>query len=493
MPHPLLLEINTRCWLREWSIRLGRDLHLGSVPVDDIQHWQRLGFTHVWLMGVWKSGTRSRQHALEQPDLRKSFHEALPDWKEVDVTGSPYAIGDYRVARSLGGESGLRRFRQRLREHGLRLILDFVPNHLGHDHAWLDERPELFVQSPRPAPHTFGRRSGNAPRWFAYGKDPYFPPWSDTVQLDYRRAETRAAMIQVLQAVSAWCDGVRCDMAMLLLSEIFREVWREFPCPAPPPPTEFWSEAIASIRESTPDFLFLAEAYWGLEERLLGLGFDYAYDKKLYDHLVARNRGDLRRHLAQSSPRGLASSTHFLENHDEPRAAAVFALEEHRAAALLTLGLPGMRLVHDGQMSGARIRTPVHLGRRSLEATQPEIRDYYEKVLTALPATAIGCGQAEILRTTPAWEGNPTDQNFVVVWWQKSELAFDLVIVNLAPHRSQCYVALPPKGLTGWNWRMSDLLGTEIYERPGRELIEKGLYLDLAGHAAQLLQFRPIA
>ena len=288
MIHPLVYEINTRCWLRSLAQREGQPVTLGSVPNAEIARWRELGFTHVWAMGVWTTGPRARSVALNEQNLRRRFDQLLPGWRVEQVPGSPYAIASYRVPDTLGGEMGLRAFRNQLHAHGLKLLLDFVPNHLGLDHRWVETRPELFVRSPIEAEGTFGRRTSAGWQWLAHGRDPNFPPWRDTVQVDYRQPEARVAMIETLQAIEALCDGVRCDMAMLALNEVLDETWRHFPARLPPPPTEFWEEAIAAVRRVAPEFLFLAEAYWGLEARLQSLGFDYTYDKNVRDALVER-------------------------------------------------------------------------------------------------------------------------------------------------------------------------------------------------------------
>jgi len=499
MAHPLLYEINTRCWLRELSATCGARITLRTVPDSQFAEWRRLGFTHIWLMGVWSSGPRARQQALAHAELQQSFSEALPDWQERDIGGSPYAISDYRVPASLGGDKGLEEFREKLHAHGLKLVLDFVPNHLGLDHSWASEQPHLFVQSPVEVPETLPEKSSTGIRWLAHGKDPYFPAWSDTLQLDYRKAVTRAAMIELLQSIAQRCDGVRCDMAMLLLNDVFTKTWERFPLASSPRPSvgeagsEFWAEAISTIKQGFPDFLFLAEAYWGLERRLQALGFDYTYDKVLYDGLVSRDAAGVQRHLLGMSAQSVAAGVHFLENHDEPRIASLLSPDEHRAAALLILGLPGMRFLHQGQLCGARLKTPVQLLRRSLEPNQPLIERCYDLLLTTLPSTAVGKGQGQILEPRAAWPGNPTARNFAIVQWQAQPSEFDLVVVNLAPHPSQCCVPLTSDGLSACDWSMKDLLGQEQYARSGADLQNPGLYLALPAHGAQLFHFQPAA
>jgi hypothetical protein len=489
---PLLYEINTRCYLGELSRREGRQLTLGDVPESEFKEWVRLGFTHIWLMGVWTSGPRSRQQGLTEKSLQAAYSEALPDWSEKDVVGSPYAIADYKLSEALGGGDGLKAFRERLRRYGLKLILDFVPNHLGLDHRWVSEKPELFVQSPREVPGTFLQETPSGPRWLAHGKDPYFPSWSDTVQLDYRLEVTRKAMTDLLRSIAARCDGVRCDMAMLLLGDIFGRTWANFPptgAVAAAGSGEFWSAAISSVKKEFPEFLFMAEAYWGTEPRLQALGFDYTYDKELYDGIVGRNSAAVQGHLFSLPAEALRRGAHFLENHDEPRIASRLSAEEQRAAALIILGLPGLRFLHEGQLTGARVRTPVQLGRRLSEPEQPEMRKFYEQMLVALQKTSVGQGKAEVLRPGAAWAGNPTAQNFVIVQWQSKPGEFYLVVVNLAPHRSQCNVHLTAEGLATRDWTMTDLLGTERYTRVGKEMQNSGLFLDLPAHGAQLFRF----
>jgi hypothetical protein len=489
---PLLYEINTRCWLRALAEKSGTPVTLANVPDAEFATWQRLGFSHIWLMGVWTTGPLARAEALAHAELREAYRAVLPGWTEADIPGSPYAVGDYQVPTALGGEAGLGLFRERLRRFGLKLVLDFVPNHTGLDHPWVRERPELFVHSPTQVPGTFRQMTPAGPLWLAHGKDPYFPAWSDTVQVDYRRPATRVAMTQLLESVASRCDGVRCDMAMLLLNDVFAKTWEWLPTTAEPPVEEFWPGAISAVKKAHPSFVFLAEAYWGLEPRLQALGFDYTYDKTLYDRLVRRDPGGVQSHLLGMGAQAVAASAHFLENHDEPRIAGILSPEAHRAAALLILGLPGLRFLYEGQLCGARARIPVQLARRPHEPCQAEVKAIYEQWLTLLPSTAVGRGQGELVKPNPAWPGNPTAQNYVIVKWQSEGPAFDLVVVNLAPHRSQCWTRLTVPGLAEHEWFMKDLAGAEQYHRPGAELQSKGLYLDVSAHGAQLFHFQPI-
>src|SRR4051812_28703923 len=297
MRYPLVYEVNTRCWLNGLRAKTNTQLTLSAIPDSEFEFWKSMGFSHIWLMGVWSTGPRCRAKALKTPCQRQSYDLALPGWTEADVESSAYAISDYSVTPSLGGDAALRQFREKLHRSGLKLMLDFVPNHLGLDHPWVNSRPELFIQNKQSAAGNFFSEGNGAGHWLAHGKDPYFAPWIDTAQLDYSRTETHRAMVDLVKSVAAKCDAVRCDMSMLLLRKVFSKTWQHLIGASWEAPTEFWDTAIQTIKSLRPDFLFLAEAYWGLEPDLQALGFDYTYEKQSYDFLVARDPAALSTHL----------------------------------------------------------------------------------------------------------------------------------------------------------------------------------------------------
>ncbi|HXG10075.1 MAG TPA: alpha-amylase family glycosyl hydrolase [Gemmataceae bacterium] len=484
--YPSLYQINTRIWLGEISGQPARPATFDQVSDDCLDRLAALGFDWVWLLGVWQTGPAGRAVSRSRPDWRGEFEALLPDLTEDDITGSPFAIQSYTVHADYGGNEALARLRQRLRERGLRLLLDFVPNHTALDHPWVWQHPEYYIAGSEAdlarEPHNYCRvETRQGPRVLAHGRDPYFPGWPDTLQLNYRSAALRQAMAAELLKVAGLCDGVRCDMAMLLLPDVIRRTWgdRSLPCDGTPPvDVPFWPEAVARVREKYPDFLFMAEVYWDLEWTLQQQGFDYTYDKRLYDRLHARDAEAVRAHLG-ADLEFQRKLVRFLENHDEPRAAGAFPPNVHRAAAVIAYLVPGMRFFHEGQLEGRRKRVSVHLGRRPAEPVDAALREFYQRLLETLKLPAVRDGIWQLLECQTAWEGNPTWKRFLAFAWEGPEQERLLVAVNYGHTQGQCYVRLPWADLRGRPFLLRDRMGPARYERDGTELATRGLYLDV--------------
>ena len=476
--YPALFQINTRARLSELGAALGRRATLDDIPDAEIDRLAKDGFDIVWFLGVWQTGEAARRVSRSNPEWLAEYSRVLPDFREEDVCGSCFAVRDYRVHEDFGGDAALARLRGRLQRRGLRLVLDFVPNHMAPDHAWVREHADFFVAGTEEQiaaqPQNYGRvDTSQGPRVLAFGRDPYFDGWPDTFQLNYGNPALQEAMLGELRRVARQCDGVRCDMAMLVLPEVFERTWG-ISAPA------FWSRATEAVRAENPGFLFLAEVYWDLEWTLQQQGFDYAYDKRLYDRLEKGHARAAREHLFA----GLDFQdrlARFLENHDEPRAAATFTPEMHRAAAIVTFLTPGLRFFHQGQREGKRVRIPVHLGRGPVEAADTAIASFYDGLLECLKDPAFRDGGWQLLECRPAWDGNGTWDSFVAFSWTGPGEARRVVAVNYSPHPGQCYVAMPWADLDGRTWRLRDLMGTAAYERAGGDLARQGLYLDMPG------------
>jgi len=475
-------------WLTELSRALGRPATLDDFPDAELDRLVDMGFDWIWLLSVWCTGLAGQQVSRAHPGLRKAFAETLPDLREEDIAGSGFAITGYTVSPSLGGDAALARLRARLHERGLLLMLDFVPNHTGLDHPWVEEHLEYFVAGTEvdvtrePQNYARVKRSGSN-LVLAHGRDPYFAGWSDTLQLDYSNPATQEAMIGELQEVAARCDGVRCDMAMLLLPEVFERTWGR-------PMQPFWPKAIQQVRETHLGFLFMAEVYWDLEWTLQQQGFDYAYDKRLYDRLVEGHACAIREHL-HAGIEYQNKLARFLENHDETRAAATFPPELHRSAALITYLSPGLRFFHQGQFEGRRKRISPHLVRGPVEPVDEALHQFYNGLLGVLRRPQVREGQWRLLECLPAWEGNGSVDSFLAFAWQGPGEDPLLVTINYAPHQSQCYVPLPFPDLSDRKLHLKDLMGPAEYDRDGNDLASRGLYLDLPPWAYHVFAVAP--
>ncbi|MGH7358220.1 MAG: alpha-amylase family glycosyl hydrolase [Candidatus Rokuibacteriota bacterium] len=475
---PALYQVNTRVWLTERSRALGRPATLDDIPDGDLDRVADLGFDWIWLLSVWRTGPAGQRVSRENPEWRREFRETLPDLDEADIAGSGFAITGYTVHPGLGGDPALARLRARLRTRGLRLMLDFVPNHTALDHRWVEGHPDYYVSGTETdlarTPHNYTwveRRQGS--RLLAHGRDPYFSGWPDTLQLDYGNAATQSAMQDELLKISRQCDGVRCDMAMLVLPDVFERTWGRRALP-------FWPRVTRRVRERVPGFCFIAEVYWDLEWTMLQQGFDYAYDKRLYDRLREGHARPVREHFLA----GLdyqSRLARFLENHDEPRAASVFPPERHQAAAVLTYTSPGLRFFHQGQLEGRRTRISPHLVRGPAEPADEPLGRFYGALLAALRQPAVRDGEWSLLECVPAWEGNGTWDGFIGFAWQGPDGQRVLVTVNYAPNQGQCYVRLPFEDLRGSSVRLRDRTGPAVYDRSGDDLLARGLYLDVPG------------
>ncbi len=491
--NPVVHEIFTWVWLHDLAERAGRAVDLGSVPADVWDDVAGVGIDAVWLMGVWERSPAGAAIARTHPAMAAAQREALPDVTDDDVVGSAYCIRDYRVDDRLGGEGGLAAARAALAERGVALILDFVPNHVAPDHHWATERPDLFVQGTlddlAADPNSF-LAVGDAV--IARGRDPYFPAWPEVVQLDASLPATRRAAAEVVTAIAERCDGVRCDMAMLVLDDVFVRTWgdRARGGPSPDGGAGYWPTVIAAVRERFPDFVFCAEAYWDLEPVLVGQGFDACYDKRLYDRLVHREpAASIRAHLG-ADPAYQAHTVRFVENHDEPRLASALAPPANRAAALVALTLPGVALLHEGQESGRRVRVPVTLRRRPEEAPDGDLVAWHRQVRDALA----GSDDREQWMRRGTWslvdvDGWPDNRSCesIVAWTWSSPDSSHLVAINLSDGTADGRVRLD--WVTAAPVVLTDLLTGVRYLRDGAAIAGDGLYVSLPPRGAHLLRW----
>ena len=493
---PVIYEINTAVWLSDLSRAAGRQVTLADVPASEWDEVTPAGVDAVWLMGVWERSPAGLALANANAELMASFREALPDLQPDDVIGSPYCVRRYVVDPAFGGPAELAEARATLAARGIRLLLDYVPNHVAPDHPWVTSHPELFVNGSESdieaEPGGWMRAGGHI---LAHGRDPYFPAWPDVVQLDAFSPILRAATAQTLMDIAGQCDGIRCDMAMLLTNQVFAKTWagrtgRE-------PDEEFWPTVIEGLRSRYPETVLVAEAYWDMEWALQQQGFNFCYDKRLYDRIVGGDVPGVRDHL-RADLAYQSRLVRFLENHDEPRIAGRLGGDAERAAAVTIATIPGATLWHEGQFEGRRVRPPVFLSRRPGEPLDAGLATWYRRLLAAVAGHRVRTGTWQLLEAG-GWPDNDSCRNLVAWSWSVDPAAdlgagrhadHHVVVVNLSGGPAQGHVGLGWTDLRGRWWTLIDLLDDRVFERSGDELAGQGLFVDLQPWGCHLLAMR---
>jgi hypothetical protein len=487
--HPVIYEINTWTWLTDLDRKYRRHVDLGTVPAEEWDLIASGGFDAVWFMGVWERSPAGISISLRNTRQVEDFRRVLPDFVPADNVGSPYCVRRYVVDKHLGGPKGLAAARRNLGDRGIRLILDFVPNHIAPDHPWVGEHPEYLVQGDagdlEREPESYMQAGGKV---FACGRDPYFPAWQDVLQLNAFHHGLRQGAMETIGSIARQCDGIRCDMAMLMLNTIFERTWgaRAGARPA----DDYWPTIIPATRAAWPGFKFIAEAYWDLEWELQQQGFDFCYDKKLYDRMEHEDAERVRLHLLADA--GYQHKmVRFIENHDEPRAAAAFGAGKARAAAVAILTLTGARLLHEGQFEGRRVRLPVFLGRRPDEPVDGDLESFYRRLLSATRHDLFRNGAWRLCERT-GWPDNQTSLNVLAWCWVKDDERC-LVVINFSGSAAQARVQAPWDDLRGRSWRLEDALSAEAYTRDGTEMRQAGLFVDLAPWQCNLFRLSAVA
>jgi hypothetical protein len=475
--HPVVYEVNTAVWLNSLSRAAGRRLTLAEVTGFDWDSVTPAGIDAVWLMGVWERSPAGLAVTRENAELMSSFRDALPSLGWEDIAGSPYSVRRYVADPIFGGPDGLAAARAALAARGVRLLLDYVPNHVALDHPWVTNSPELFVHGDD---HNIDTEPAGwiaiAGRVLAHGRDPYFPPWVDVVQLNAFSPAVRAAAAQTLADIAGQCDGIRCDMAMLMTNRVFSRTWGDRVGRVPA--EEFWPTLIGELRSKHPNIVLVAEVYWDLELELQQQGFDFCYDKRLYDRIVGQDASAVRDHLS-ADLRYQSRLVRFLENHDEPRIAALMPADAGRAMAVAVSTLPGATLWHEGQFEGRRVRPPVALSRRPDEQPDRELADWYRRLL-AVVGRGVRAGIWRLLDAT-GWPDNQSCRNLIAWSWggDAGDGGRHVVVINFSGQSAQGRIPLKWADLPGRYWRLTDLLAGHVFERDGGELARPGLFVAL--------------
>lgn len=483
--NPLIIEINALVWLQELSNRFQQAITLNNVPASEWDQFALQGFDYVWLMGVWQRSPVGLRIALQHPGIVGDCQDALPGLAPTDMVGSPFCIKDYQVDEMLGGHQGLIRARHELKSRGIRMMLDFVPGHVAPDHPWTATHPEYFIQGTEEELETqAGNFMDSGGTVFARARDPFYPPWPDVLQLNAFSSALRQEFISLLQGLAALSDGVRCDMAMLVTNRIFTQTWGERA--GKPPAEDFWELVIPAVKRDHPEFLFMAEVYWDMEWELQQQGFDYCYDKRLYDRLLDAEAYAVRQHL-QADLAFQKKLVRFIENHDEQRIASKLDDRRNMAAAVSCYTLPGARLFHLGQREGRKTRIPVFLGRSPQEQSNEPLSAFYDQLLRICSQPLLQDGNW-LLCSVEGWPGNYCSHHLLAWSWSLDHQRA-LIVVN--------YSDKPAQGMVKWPWNedpehevnLGDPVHDVEYTRSGYDLNEYGLYVDLSAWDFHLFIF----
>lgn len=480
-----IYELNTCVWIKQYQ----ENLKLSDIPdkfINDLLHW---GIDALWLMGVWKKNPETIEKYCFEPGLIASYNNSLPDWQKEDVIGSPYSIDSYQVNPSLGNMDDLLLLRKRLNDAGIKLILDLIPNHFSSYSGLLKSNPEIFLPGDQTLiksdSYTFFQSPFDDQKYFAHGRDPLFPPWKDTVQVNFFSSEARQFLINILFDLTKICDGVRCDMAMLPLNNVFYNTWigvlKKYGFEKPS--NEFWREAISVIKNKRKDFIFIAEAYWDLEWDLQRLGFDFTYDKRLTDRLGSADLRTIKAHL-RADLDFQNRSVRFIENHDEERAAGKFGKDRSLAAATIISTIPGMILYYDGQFEGRKIKLPVQLGRLPDEKADKRMYNYYDRLLRITKEETFRKGNWQMLECIPVSPNDYSSEN-LCAWKWSYKLYQYIVVVNYSTSTAKCRIK-PDLIDKGESIKLNDLLNDKIYIRQKSELIEPGLFIELKAYSSHI-------
>ncbi|CAL5983072.1 Alpha_amylase catalytic region [Hexamita inflata] len=472
--NPNLLELSARPWLYELGVK-----RLTDVSDSVLDDFVNKGIDSIYLLGVWSIGQYGKNF---DKNLQNDFRNTLPDYTQDDAIGCPFAVVDYSVNQDeIATESEMMQFRERLNKRGMVLYLDFVPNHSAVDAYLVQQNPNLYVKQ------NFHDGNQQYQNGIFYGKDKYGNVWKDTLQFNYFNPDTVKARISDLMRVAKLADGTRCDMAMLALNNEVDGIWggiiRQQGYNRPN--EEFWTVAIREIKKTYPNFKFMAEVYWGYGDTLINLGFDYVYDKEgLYDKLSGRNLDDIKNYIKSRGDK-INVGTHFVENHDEGRAATHFgSTYVADAAAMATFTLPGMRFHFQGQWLGRKNKLDIHL-RRSYnmngDKDQPTIMDY-DILLPILKDNVWHEGKwtyKDVQGTGDCWR--------LMAWtWETADQSV-LVVVNYSDQMGSGKVRLD---VNNGKIVFEDKMTGMKQERDGQDVRDNGIFVQMDKYWAGIYYYK---
>ena len=480
--NPHVLEINARAWIEEIKRETGQYTTLAEVPEHFFADLKELGFDAIWLMGVWLESPASRDIARNEPDINALLQKAAPGYSKDDIIGSQYSIYGYQVNPVFGGDEALLKFKKRLNDYGISLFLDFAGNHFAKDHPLTLTEPDLFIHSKKePADKNLFFQTKNGD-WLAHGRDPHYPPWTDTVQLNLFNPKTRALLMEKLLKLTDMCDGLRCDMVMLMLNKIFKGTWGQY-VPEEMPHDEFWPGAIRQVKAKSPGFSFLAEVYWGLEWEVQESGFDYTYDKTLYDRLLMSTPQDIAGHL-HAEHLYQKRSIRFISNHDEQAPITAFGRAKSKAAAVAAATITGMRLFTMQQLRGDTVRLPIQYLPKNMTFDK-DIFAFYKRLLAIINHPCFHGGQWVVKHPRPVDEKDMSANN-ILAWEWTQFTTCKIVLVNYSDKPARCYLSIG-KVPAEETLLITEEFTNQSWRAPTATVKTKGLKLDFAPYECKIL------
>jgi len=440
-------------------------------------------------MGVWTLGAFGLHHDRTSPDLLSSYSRALPGYTQDDIIGSPFAVTNYTCNPSIGSDTDIANLKKKLNGMGLLLMLDYVPNHSAVDAPWATSNPDYYVRAPKGTQPPYDANTYYT-NGLAFGSAGGGGAWPDTIQINIWNPTLRQLRTKELLHVASLSDGIRCDMAYLLLNTPFSQNWglQLQSWGWQKPSSEWWSDAISAVKAQYPNIIFLAEVYSPYEGQLQQIGFDYTYDKQIRDKLGNGNLEDIRNWIGSNNPRFVTKSCHYISNHDEQRGPSYFgSWWRSDAAALLLYTLPGMRYYWWSDMLGYRYQLDVHLRRQQNDAVVPEVQTLYSSLLKITSDPVFRFGQWTYLNV----QQTDTSWRLIAYKWTYNGQK-RLCVLNFSDQQGWGNVILSdatPGGNGNDTISVTDLLSGESFPRSAKSLQTSGLTVGVNSWYAQIFQY----
>ena len=487
--YPSIYQLSTRPYLYDLSKKYGKTIRaLRDIPESEFQDYKSKKFDFVWFMGVWQVGPYGVQHDRTKPSLVENFRRLLPDYTSEDAIGSPYSITDYVCNKELcpNGDSDLLWLKKKLNSLGIRLMLDFIPNHFALDSPLVKEDINYFIRAPKGShpPYDANRYFSNG---VAYGNMQYSSPWTDVGQLNYFNPKTRNLMKQRIRSAARFADGLRCDMAYIMLNDYFYGTWNKElnSWGWSKPSEEFWKSAIREAKNAYPNLVFLAEVYGDQFKTLLNLGFDYTYDKELLDRYRNGHLDNIRGWI-QYTNQYSKHLCRFIENHDDNRAVSMFGgnIKRTDITALATYTLPGMKFYFQDQWYGYRNKLDVHLRRSKAESKSIEAMGFYKIMFNFINDNIFRNGDFTYLNAS----GDTAWRLIAYRWRDNMSNNKMLVVINYSDQTGSGRVKISDISGSG-TIKLKEILSGVTYERNRDELRNNGLFVIINDFSAQIFKY----